>query len=191
MSAVFSRCLWGRNEWVTNEPQRTSNLEPLCQQYTCVWPHPVRKWRFQACSVLVILNKAIVLSNSNNGNVMASRCVRGYHAHFKIQDREKGTWSNGLLVVCFGSCFWQYVDHFLCLSCHQWILLLGDKGWCCAKKHSHQSTLTVAHPAGGICSLPSNHNRQPDNLTERKVLKDVVHLFPQPSSHEWVVVVLS
>ena len=110
MSAAFSRCLWGRNEWVTNEPQRTSNLEPLCQQYTCVWPHRVRKWCFQACSVLGILNKGIVLNNSNNGNVMASRSVHGYHAHFRIQDREKGKWNNGILVVFFGICFWKVLS---------------------------------------------------------------------------------
>ena len=131
MSAAFSRCLWGRNEWVTNKPQRTSNLEPLCQQYTCVWPHRVRKWCFQACSVLGILNKGIVLNNSNNGNVMASRSVHGYHAHFRIQDREKGKWSNGLLVVRFGSWFWKVLSVLGIKS--GWTWAAGDyPSWNCS-----------------------------------------------------------
>ena len=55
-------------------------------------------------------NAGIVLSNSNNGNVMVSNSVSGYHAHFRIQDREKGKWNNGILVVFFGICFWKVLS---------------------------------------------------------------------------------
>ena len=56
--------------------------------------------------MLVILNKGIVLSNSNNGNVMVSHSVSCYHAHFRTQDREQGNETMGfllcVLVVAFG-----------------------------------------------------------------------------------------
>ena len=56
--------------------------------------------------MLVILNKGIVFSNSNNSNVMASHCVSRYHAHFRTQDREEGNELMGfllsVLVVSFG-----------------------------------------------------------------------------------------
>ena len=59
--------------------------------------------------MLVILNKGIVLCNSNNGNVMVNHSVSCYHAHFRIQDREGGNETVGfllrVLVVAFGNFF--------------------------------------------------------------------------------------
>ena len=39
--------------------------------------------------MLVFLNIGIVLSNSNNGNVMASQSVSGYHAHLELRTEMK------------------------------------------------------------------------------------------------------
>ena len=59
--------------------------------------------------MLVILNKAIVLSNSNNGNVMASHSMSGYPADFRTQDRDEGNETMGffvfVLVVACGRFF--------------------------------------------------------------------------------------
>ena len=49
-----------------------------------------KKMMFKACQVLIIINKGIVLSDGNNGNVMASHSVSGYHTHLRTQDIEKG-----------------------------------------------------------------------------------------------------
>ena len=54
---------------------------------------------FKACQVFDILNKGIVLSDGNNGDVMASHSVSGYHTHLRTQDRGKGKWNNGVLFV--------------------------------------------------------------------------------------------
>ena len=35
-------------------------------------------------------NAGIVLSNSNNGNVMGSQSVSGYHAHLEFRTEKKG-----------------------------------------------------------------------------------------------------
>ena len=69
-----------------------------------------KKMMFKACQVFVILNKGIVLSNVNNGNVMASHSDSGYHTYLRRQDREKGKWNNRVLFVCFSCCFWKVLS---------------------------------------------------------------------------------
>ena len=43
-------------------------------------------------------NAGIVLSNSNNGNVMGSQSVSSYHAHLEFRTENKGNESVGFLL---------------------------------------------------------------------------------------------
>ena len=55
-------------------------------------------------------NVGIVLSNSSNGNVMASQSVSGYHAHLEFRREKKGNETMVFLFLCFGICFWKVLS---------------------------------------------------------------------------------
>ena len=59
----------------------------------------------------------MVVSNSNNGNVMVSHSVSGYHAHFRNQDRkrEMKQWASCCVV------WYLLLESFVCHINKKWM----------------------------------------------------------------------